>query len=119
MGELKRSEKSYGRIVGATPAENKFYVLVMFDISDTKKYTVLTKLLKRYGYRIQNSIYEGYVKSSDYRDLVSKIDKIMGGKRFFNPDDRIRVYRISGSCNALIYGPQSDNDDLLETNLFL
>lgn len=119
MAILKKTEKSYNRIEGCVPAESKCYVLIMFDISDVKKYTVLTKLFKRHGYRIQNSVYEGYVKPADYRDLVSQVEKIMGGKRFYDPEDRVRIYRITGSCSALIYGPCSDEYNLLEENLFL
>ena len=119
MEHLKKKEKSYGRIEGSIPAESKCYVLIMFDISDIKKYKVITKLFKQYGYRIQNSVYEGYLKPADYRNITASIEKIMSKKRFFNPEDRVRVYRITGSCSAVIYGPCSDEYDLLEENVFL
>lgn len=119
MNNLKKKERSYSRIEGCVPAESKCYVFIMFDISDIKKYNAITKVFKHYGYRIQNSVYEGYIKPGDYRNLITDIEKIMGGKHFFNPEDRVRVYRITGSCSAVIYGPCSDEYDLLEENVFL
>lgn len=119
MKILKKAERFFNRIDGAVPAENKCYVLVMFDISDAKKYSILTKLFKRYGYRIQNSVYEGYVKMSAYKELVRGVDRIMGGERFYNSNDRVRIYRMTGSCSALVYGPCSDECSACEENVFL
>ncbi len=118
MNKLDKCDKSYNRIMGAVPAETKCYMLIMFDISDIKKYNVLTKLLKKYAYRIQNSVYEAYMKPADYRSLVSRIDKLMSSSRFYNQDDRIRIYRMTGSCNALVYGPCRDEYSELEENIF-
>lgn len=118
MNKLQKCERSYGRVVGAVPAETKCYVLIMFDISDIKKYNVLTKLLKRYAYRIQNSVYEAYMTPSNYRSLVCGIDKIMSSKRYFNPNDRIRLYRMTGSCGALVYGPCNSELSESEENIF-
>ena len=58
MSALETSTRHYGRKEGASPAENKFYTLIMFDISNRKKYSLITKLLKRYSRCIQNSVYE-------------------------------------------------------------
>ena len=49
MSMLETSVRHYGRKEGASPAENKFYTLIMFDISNRKKYSLITKLLKRYS----------------------------------------------------------------------
>lgn len=116
---LKKTDLSLGRIAGPSPSENKYYVLVMFDISETKKYTLLTKLLKSYCFHIQNSVYEAYLKPQDLKELVASIEKLMLSGRYFNPDDRVRVYRMSGGCSAVVYGPCSDDMALLEENLFI
>ena len=39
MNHSEKTELSLGRITGAVPAENRYYVLILFDISETKKYT--------------------------------------------------------------------------------
>lgn len=117
--KLNRISFSPGKISGSSPSENKYYVLVMFDISKTKKYTLLTRILKRYCFHIQNSIYEAYLKSSDFKKLVKDIEKLMSSERFFNPDDRIRIYKVSGGCDAIIYGPYENNAPFYEENLFI
>lgn len=116
---LEKKDKTFGRISGAVPAEIKSYVLIMFDISNTKKYSILTKILKKYAYRIQKSVYEAYIRPADYKILVSKIEKLMDSPQYYDLVDRIRVYRMTGTCNALIYGPCFDECDLLEENVFL
>lgn len=50
MGGLRKSERSFGRTLGPSPSENKFYILVMFDIASRRKYTLLVRLLKRYSH---------------------------------------------------------------------
>lgn len=119
MRSLKKTDLSLGRIVGASPSENKHYVLVMFDISETRKYVLITRLLKRYCFHIQNSVYEAYLRPFDYKNLVSGIEKLMDSKKYFNPDDRVRIYRLSGGCNAVVYGPCGDDLAVLEENLFI
>ncbi len=59
---LQTTTLSLGRIAGASPAENRYYVLVMFDIADPKKYRLLMRILKRYATRIQKSVFEAQLK---------------------------------------------------------
>lgn len=119
MTELVKTERSFGRVAGVSPAEHKFYVLAMFDISDRKKYTLLVKLLKRYGYRIQNSVFEGHLKMADYKDLVAGVDKLMRSKRYFDEGDRVRIYRVSSACDAVIFGTCDEQGIDLDENLFI
>lgn len=119
MGMLQVTERRFDRYTGASPAENKFYTLVMFDISDKRKYSVLTRLLKRYSRRIQNSVYEAYLKPSDIRQLTEKIERLMGSERYFNPLDKVRIYRMSGSCSAIMFGECPDDGDDFRQNVFI
>lgn len=119
MSELERTDMTLGRATGPSPAENRCYVMVMFDVSNVKKYTKITKLLRRYCSRIQNSVYEGYLKASDYRALLEGLERLMGSERFFDPGDKVRVYRLTGSCTAVTYGPCSKDKMLPCENLFI
>lgn len=119
MTELARVDRSFGKVPGASPSENKFYVLVMFDISGRKKYTLLVKLLNRYSYRIQNSVFEGYLKMSDYKALVAGIEKLMRSKRYFDAGDKVRVYKVSSACDAVVFGECVDEGISLDENLFI
>lgn len=119
MGQLQKAERSFGRVPGASPSENKFYILAMFDISDRKKYTVLIKLLKQYSCRIQYSVFEAYLKTTDIKELLEGVEKIMKSDRYFNPDDSVRIYKMSGICQAVIFGKCDDDVIGLEENLFI
>ena len=118
MNHSEKTELSLGRITGAVPAENRYYVLILFDISETKKYTILTKLLRRYAYRIQKSVYEAYLHNSEYKELVSNIEKLMSSSRYYNKEDNVRIYRISGSCTVLVFGMCAVDHLEVEENLF-
>ncbi len=119
MSGLIKTERSFGKVAGPSPADNKFYILVMFDVSDRKKYSLLTKHLKRYSYRIQNSVFEAHLRMSDYREMVAGIEKLMRSIRFFDANDRVRVYRVSNACEAVIFGEYSSEDIDLDENLFI
>ena len=119
MSVLEVSMRLYERRGGASPAENKYYTLVMFDISDRKKYLLLTKLLKRYSHRIQQSVYEAYLKTSDIKRLESEVEKLMRSERYYDPADKVRIYRMSGSCGVIIYGKSTDDDSDVRQNIFI
>lgn len=119
MGVLCTVKRRFDRCLGASPAENRFYTLIMFDISGRKKYSLLTKLLKRYSRRIQNSVYEAYLKPSDIKQLTEKIERLMGSERYFDPSDKIRIYQMSGSCSAVMFGDCACSDDDTRSNIFI
>ena len=119
MSALETSMRRYGRKEGSSPAENKFYTLIMFDISNRKKYSLLTRLLKRYSRRIQNSVYEAYLKPADVKELTEGVKKLMGSDRYFDPADRVRIYKVSGPCSAMLYGECADDDADLRQNIFI
>lgn len=119
MSALEVSTRHYSRKEGASPAENKFYTLIMFDISNRKKYSLITKLLKRYSRRIQNSVYEAYLKPADMKELTEAIERLMGSERYYDPADKVRIYKMSGSCSAALYGECADDDSDLRQNIFI
>lgn len=112
-------EIKFERYSGASPSESKFYVLVMFDISNRKKYSLLTKLLKRYCRRVQNSVYESYLRQSDIRKLTEGVERLMESEKYFNPADRLRIYRMSGLCSAVVFGECADAFEDLLPNVFI
>lgn len=119
MSSLVKEERRFDRHIGSSPSENRFYTLIMFDISERKKYSLLTKLLKRYGYRIQNSIYEAYLRPSDIKALTDKVEKLMSSERYYNSADKVRIYRMAGSCSASMFGECEVNEEGLCPNIFI
>ncbi len=113
---MYRTDVAVGKIAGSSPSENKYYVLVLFDISDSKKYRVLTRLLKKYGIRVQKSVFEAHLQQAQIKELVAAIDRIMLSERFYNPDDNIRVYRIASNCEVTVFGQYVSS--VMEDNIF-
>ncbi len=119
MTELAKRERSFGKVPGASPAEHKFYVLVMFDVSGRKKYSLLVRILKRYCYRIQNSVFEAHLKMGDFKELVSRIERLMRSERYYDAADKVRIYRISSTCEAVVFGECENAGIGLDENLFI
>ena len=93
-----------GRTMGASPADHRYYVLILFDIADSKKYRLLMKTLKRYARRIQKSVFEANLKPAQIREMTSAIEGLMGSERYYDPNDNVRVYRVAGNCEATVFG---------------
>lgn len=113
----KESHSSPGRQQGASPSTNKYYVLILFDISDPKKGRQLVKLLKGYGTRIQKSVFEAQITKSQVKDLITHIRNLMSSKNHFNPNDNVRIYEVAGHCNLTVFGDY--NEWILEENIFI
>lgn len=101
---MSKTEIAVGKTVGPSPAESRYYILILFDISDPKKYRNLLKVLKRYGSRVQKSVFEAQLKPSQIREVVESIERIMTLPRFYNPDDNIRIYKIASNCEITVFG---------------
>jgi CRISPR-associated protein Cas2 len=108
---------SLGKLSGPSPADDKFYVVVFFDISEAKKYRMLTKILKSYGTRIQKSVFEAQLKRSQIKELAVSIERLMSAEKHFNPVDNVRIYKISGNCDVTVFGTYEGT--ILEENIFI
>lgn len=73
-------------------------VLIIYDISATKRRNNLIKLLKRYAGRVQKSAFECVLDKKLFEKLLVEIDG------FFKPGDLIRVYRLTGSADVKTWG---------------
>lgn len=115
MVELEIHELSVGKVQGASPSEDRFYVVVLFDISNTKKYRRVIKVLKSYSDRIQYSIFEAYLKHRQIVEMTAALRSIMASESLYDSNDRIRIYQIAGNCELTVFGSYIDNqydDDL-------
>ena len=101
---LRTSLLSLGKQGGASPAENRYYVLVLFDIAEQKKYRLLMRRLKRYAVRIQKSVFEAWLKPRQIRDMSVAIERLMSLERYFDSDDNVRIYRMAGNCDVTVFG---------------
>lgn len=113
---LDATRISVGRQQGASPVDDCYYVLILFDISDAKKSRLLVKTLKSYGRRIQKSVFEAQIKKSQIKELIIRINRLMFSQNY-DEKDNIRLYEISGHCNVTIFGEYSEN--YIEDNIFI
>ena len=114
---LQVSTLTMGRQEGGSPAESRYYVLVLFDISDQKKYRLLLRILKRYATRIQKSVFEAYLKPRQIQCMTDNIESLMASERYYDQGDNVRIYRIASKCNATIFGQCSIAQ--YETDVFI
>lgn len=78
--------------------KRRYPVLIIYDISATKRRNKLVKLLKHYAGRVQKSAFECVIDKKLYEKLLVEIDN------FFKPEDLIRVYRLTGSADVKTWG---------------
>lgn len=116
MKEGRAKRVSINRINGPSPAEDRYYALILFDISDKKKYRAVVKAIKTYGRRIQKSVFEGWLRQSDFRKLIERLEKLMNSEKFEDSNDSIRIYRMAGNDEMVVYGDYASS--IPEENIF-
>ena len=79
----------------------KVYVLVIYDISDTKRRSKLANTLLGYGFRVQRSAFEAEIHESKYYKLLKELEN------YSREEDSIRVYKIIGKGQVNVFGRQS------------
>lgn len=84
-------------------------LLVSYDISNDKLRTRFAKFLKKYGYRLQYSVFE--IKNSDrvLENITTKIEKYYGDK--FEQKDSVIIFRLSKTCEIIKFGYAKNSDD--------
>jgi CRISPR-associated protein Cas2 len=78
--------------------DRKYYCLVIYDISDTKRRNKLIKILKGYGERVQESCFEAALAAAKLKNLNEEI------AHFFKTGDNIRIYRFRGETDVSVFG---------------
>lgn len=87
-------------------------LIVSYDISDTKLRTKFSKFLKKYGYRLQYSIYE--IKNS--ARILANIEAEIEGNfaKYFEQTDSVMIFNMSKQCKITKYGyAKNDDSDLI------
>lgn len=106
MNEIKRYSSEFGEnnffdyFSEEEPTEKKYFILVIYDISENKRRNRMVKLLNSYGFRVQKSAFEALLRPNKYKKLLSQIAKI--------PDscDSVRVYKTLGQGTVEVFGEQ-------------
>lgn len=77
---------SYKKIVINSNSQKRF-VLVIYDVQDSKRRLAISKVLKKYGFRFQRSVFEAVLNN------LKTINEIKGLlSRFITESDSLKIY---------------------------
>jgi CRISPR-associated protein Cas2 len=87
-------------------------IIVSYDISDNKLRNRFSKYLKKFGHRLQYSVFEIDVSERMLDVIESEINNRYMKK--FTQSDSVVIFRLSNTCKITKYGYASnDNDEFL------
>lgn len=87
-------------------------ILLSYDIQDDKLRTKFSKFIKKYGYRVQYSVFE--ITNSER--MLSNIEKEIKSnfEKKFSQSDSIIIIRTSKNCEITKYGyAKNDESDII------
>ena len=87
-------------------------LLISYDISDDKLRTKFSRFLKKFGYRLQYSLFE--IKNSEKYliNIQSKIEEYFS--KHFKQSDSVMIFQLSKTCKITKYGyAKNDDEDLI------
>ena len=88
-------------------SENKYIVLVIYDIVDNKRRSQMVKALEAYGLRVQKSAFEAMLTKKQYETMLNRINPIID-----QTTDSLRVYILNSLVNVYTWGVgESKTDD--------
>ena len=68
------------------------FIVVSYDISNTRRRNRLHRALKNFGTRVQYSVFECVLAAKDVKRLEAAV------RREIKDDDRVRYYHLCESC---------------------
>ena len=87
-------------------------IIVSYDISDDKLRNKFVKFLKKFGHRLQYSVFEIDVSERLLDVIEAEINN--KSKKQFTQADSIIVFRMSNTCKITRYGyAENDNEDCI------
>lgn len=69
------------------------FFLISYDIADDKRLPKVAKLMERYGRRVQYSVFECLLSTSQLEELQGKLRRLIDVTR-----DSVRFYRLCEDC---------------------
>lgn len=83
---------------GVRENDQKYVVLIVYDIVSNKQRVKMANLLSSYGARVQKSAFEARLSRKQYSKLLIDI------QRMLKQDDNIRIYRMTGYEEIRTFG---------------
>lgn len=77
-------------------ARRTFYVIA-YDISDNRRRLKAAKLLDSLGFRVQGSVFEGYLTNQEIERLIRSLKRVLDLET-----DSLRLYPLCESCREKV-----------------
>ena len=86
-------------------------ILISYDISDNKKRTKFNKYIRKYGHRLQFSVYQ--IDNSDkiLNNIITDINHKFSKQ--FDQTDSVYIFKMGSSCEVHKFGYASNEDATL------
>lgn len=83
-------------------------VIISYDISDDKKRARFAKFIKKFGYRLQYSVYEIVNSDKILDNIISEIKNNFSKK--FDDSDSVYIFKINSSSMIEKFGYAKNED---------
>ena len=83
-------------------------LLISYDISDNKLRTRFSKFLKKFGYRLQYSVFEIQNSKRILANIKKEIENDF--EKCFEETDSIIIFDLSEQCKKTCYGYAANDD---------
>lgn len=87
-------------------------ILISYDISDTKKRTRFSKYIKKFGHRLQYSVYEIDNSEKILYNIIADIQNKFSKE--FDQEDSVYIFKMSAGCQVVKFGyAKNEDQDLI------
>ncbi len=90
------------------------FILVTYDIPETKRRTKLAKILLAYGERVQYSVFECNLTAKQRDAMQKEIEKLISVEK-----DSVRIYQLCAECAKIIKALGKADGPLEDPTLYL
>lgn len=84
-------------------------IIISYDIQDNKLRTKFNKYIRRFGFRLQYSVYEiensQKILDNIMSDITNKYEKV------FTQGDSVMVFELSNTCKIVRFGYAKNDDE--------
>ena len=83
-------------------------IIISYDIADDKKRARFNKFIRRFGHRLQYSVYEIDNSEKILDKIVTEINHTF--LKVFDDTDSVYIFQLSGGCKVQKFGYASHED---------
>lgn len=83
-------------------------IIISYDISDNKKRTKFNKYIRRFGRRLQFSVYEIENSERILKNILADLNNKF--VKEFDQTDSVYVFKLSNSCEVQKFGYAKNED---------